>query len=433
MLPTEEMQHRCQPSPEGWRVRFMGLLIAGILGVLALAHDAPAQTWSTRTSNTAEHLADVIFSSGNTAVAVGAQAAGDNVTVSSDGGASWTASTQGPENLNAVFSSASTIVAVGQDEAGGDGAMVAVSNDQGASWSLPDNSTVTDGTNMADGVFVSTAITVAVGNGAGAIPEIIRSVDRGATWADAYNTNNDLLAVFSMAPTVVAVGRAQGATCLIVVSDDLGATWSRVAAGQLPGVNSDMWDAVAVDASTAVAAGANGRILRSVDNGASWSNPHTHGVGGTVYSAVASLGNTVIAVGNVGAVSRSADGGQTWADIAPPTGNDLRDVLFLTSTTLLAVGTSGTIVGSTDAGATWSAQGSGTAEQLNRLAFNDGNYTVAVGQNGTILLSTDQLSISQPIPFRSKWLLTFLLVGYGLFVLRRRLVQRRGSATLSSG
>ena len=415
------MQHGCQRHPGTMWGRVLRVVVTGVLGILPLAQDAPARSWSVRTSNTAEHLVDVIFTSGNTAAAVGTQTADDNVTVSSDGGASWTASTVGVDDLNAVFSSAATIVAVGADEggAGGDGAVVVASNDQGGSWSLPDNSGVTDGTTADDGVFVSTDVAVAVGSGN---PEVIRSVDRGATWLDEYDTNNDLLAVFSMAPTVVAVGRAQGGTCLIVVSDDLGATWSRVAAGQLPGVNSDMWDAVAVDASTAVAAGANGRILLSVDNGASWSNPHT--LGGTLFRAVASLGQTVIAVGDGGGMSRSTDGGATWANPASGTGSSLRDVLFLTSTTVLAVGAGGTIIGSVDGGATWNPQTSGTSEQLNRIAFNDGNYTVVVGQNGTILLSTDQLTVTQPIPFQSKWLLVFLLVGYALFVLRRRQMQR---------
>jgi len=393
-----------------------------MMGPFALVQDAPAQTWSERTSNTVEHLVDVIFTSGNTAVAVGTitVAADDNVTVSSDGGSSWTgyAPTPGPENLSAVFSSASTIVAVGEDDGGG--AVVVVSRDQGGSWSQADNTGVSAGSNMVDGVFTSGSTAVAVGN---AGQEVIRSPDRGATWIDAYNAAGDLLAVFSMAPTVVAVGVADGA-CLIVVSPNWGANWSRVAVGQLPVpvVNQNMNDAIAVDASTAVAVGANGEVLQSVDNGASWSNPYT-AAGAPTFNAVASQGNTVVAVGSGGAISRSTDGGASWLARANAAA-ELFDVLFLSSTTVLAVGASGTITGSVDAGDTWTAQTSGTSEQLNRIAFNDGNYVVVVGQNGTILLSTDQLTVTQPIPFQSKWLLVFLLVGYGLFVLRRRQAQR---------
>jgi hypothetical protein len=42
-----------------------------------------------------------------------------------------------------------------------------------------------------------------------------------------------------------------------------------------------------------------------------------------------------------------------------------------------------------------------------------------VGAAGVILLSLDQISISEPIPFQSKWLLVFLLVGYAVYALNR--------------
>ena len=41
------------------------------------------------------------------------------------------------------------------------------------------------------------------------------------------------------------------------------------------------------------------------------------------------------------------------------------------------------------------------------------------GDGGIVLLSTNQISVSEPIPFRSKWPLVLLLVGAGLLALRR--------------
>ena len=60
-----------------------------------------------------------------------------------------------------------------------------------------------------------------------------------------------------------------------------------------------------------------------------------------------------------------------------------------------------------------------TTSQLEALAYNSDNRVIAVGAAGVILLSLDQISSSEPIPFQSKWLLVFLLVGYAVYALNR--------------
>ena len=146
MQLRQEMQHGCQRYSATRRGRILAVLLGGMMGPFALVQDAPAQTWSERTSNTVEHLVDVIFTSGNTAVAVGTitVAADDNVTVSSDGGSSWTgyAPTPGPENLSAVFSSASTAAMERSDYSGSDQNVVRGGRGGGQARRIRGNSSV---------------------------------------------------------------------------------------------------------------------------------------------------------------------------------------------------------------------------------------------------------------------------------------------------
>ena len=172
--------------------------------------------------------------------------------------------------------------------------------------------------------------------------------------------------------------------------------------------------------------GNEGDVWRSTDAGDNWTNPTGTPAAGDLF-AVAFSGATVVAVGeNPGGplptIHRSADSGGNWAaaTTVPAVATDLQDVLFLTSTTVLTLGTGEVILGSVDGGDNWVTQRNTAGVQLEALAFNGGKVTLAVGFGGTILRSTDQLTVTEPIPFQSKWLLALLLLAYGLYVLIRR-------------
>lgn len=389
-------------------------LLCGALGiaVAALPRSASAQTWSQRTSNTAQALTAVVYSTAVTAAAVGANAA---IIVSGDGGSTWTDKNLGiATTLNAVFSNGVTIATVGNDQAGAPDWLVADSPDRGATWAVNTNVPATD-EDLVDGLFVNETNAVAVESNGGT-GEVILSVDRGASWTNPFDANDPINAVDSRSALVIAVGDNQGPNETIVRSVDSGVTWA--AAAVVPNTNEDLFDVVVVNATTAVAVGGNGEILQSTDSGANWTNPFDAGANDLF--AVASSGSFVVTVGQNGDIAYSDDGGATWVSPVSPTANDLQDVRYLTGSIALAVGNGGTIIGSTDHGLTWTAQTSTTTQNLTALAYNGLNNTLAVGANGTVLLSLNQISVSEPIPFRSKWLLVLLLVGAGLLALRRR-------------
>lgn len=197
---------------------------------------------------------------------------------------------------------------------------------------------------------------------------------------------------------------------------DSGVAWAEAVSVSLVGNNLN--DVAIASATNAVAVGQNGSILLSTDSGDSW---HISSSAADDLNAVVASGGFVVAVGDGGVISQNTNNGAdgSWTVIASGTANNLNDVQFLTTSIVLAVGDAGTIIGSTDRGATWTPQTSTTGQNLEAIAYNGVNNTLVVGANGTVLLSLDQLSVTAPIPFRSKWPLVLLLVGAGLVALRR--------------
>ena len=393
---------------------------------LAAAGPSAAQTWSLRNPITPDPLLHVVFSSANTAVAVGGTGGDGDITVSSDGGFTWAEDAFAvPDLLNAIDFSGATMVAVGDNET------LVRSVDRGATWANRASSTGA-GRDMFDVTYVTTSIVVAVG-GAGANGEILRSVNQGDDWLVAPAVANDQLrAVASSGTNVVAVGDAAGGSATVEFSIDNGVTWNTATSV----ANEDLVDVVFISASTAIAVSASGgEILRSTDAGDNWTQVHDAPGGGGL-NAVAFSGNTVVAVGDDNGgnftIERSPDAGVigSWGSATTPGAGAevLNDVVFLTSSIALAAGDNGTILGSSNGGGTWTEQigtvgGSPTADDMLALAFNGGNNVLA---SGSLLLSNDQLTISEPIPFQSKWLLVLLLAGYSVFAINR--LRRRAAA-----
>ena len=71
-------------------------MAASFLSVLAISEEGSAQTWTLRTTTVPpEQLNDAVFTSGNTAAAVGDSDGTDGtIVISSDGGLTWTERSQ---------------------------------------------------------------------------------------------------------------------------------------------------------------------------------------------------------------------------------------------------------------------------------------------------------------------------------------------------
>ena len=121
------------------------------------------------------------------------------------------------------------------------------------------------------------------------------------------------------------------------------------------------------------------------ESGWFWQNP-PHG--GNPFFAVATVrASTIVAVGDGGIILRSSDGGATWTLQASGTIEFLLGVSFVDADTRTAVGV-GTILRTTNGGATWTPQASPTRNVLQGVSFVGASIGTVVGKGGAILRTT---------------------------------------------
>lgn len=167
-----------------------------------------------------------------------------------------------------------------------------------------------------------------------------------------------------------------------------GATWSDCAAGF------DAEDVLAVatnGAGVVIAGGEDGQLRRSTDNGATWATVDA-GFATAAVMGLAAADTTWVAVGGAGTLKRSTDGGATWATVGATLGliDDLTGVATDRAGTWMACDGSGTVIRSTNNGAAWSLVDAGPdVGALNAVASLGAGVWLVVGLNGTVLRSAD--------------------------------------------
>lgn len=110
---------------------------------------------------------------------------------------------------------------------------------------------------------------------------------------------------------------------------------------------------------------------------------------GTVSLASVSFisASTGLAVGTNGTIIKTTNGGTSWVAKTSLTANALTEVQFISATNAIAVGQFGIILLSTNVGETWTNQTLGT--NLNAAHFPSASIGYAVGATGIILKSTN--------------------------------------------
>ena len=237
--------------------------------------------------------------------------------------------------------------------------------------------------------FLNTSNIVAVGQSG----YIIYSTNGGTGWTEVHPTSQELNSVSFSGSTVIALGSK------VVRSTDSGVSWAEVYSA--PSVLKKA-TASFIDATTVLAVGAGGTIVRNTNSGAA---PEWAQVDGGVppnrdLNAISFSGNIVVTVGDraggpattpyniVRNNSKGAPG--SWSNVGPASGTDLYEVAFIGANTVVAVGKDGVILRSTLSGQTgsWSTPtvDNNPGEDLNILAVN-GTSVVATGTNGVIMYS----------------------------------------------
>lgn len=160
----------------------------------------------------------------------------------------------------------------------------------------------------------------------------------------------------------------------------LGSTWeTRTASAAMNAIH-------LIDPSTAVAVGASGVTLSTVD-GSAW----LPGAAGSVTLNGVTFPNPHIgyAVGDSGTILKTLDLGTTWTAQTSGTTQNLKAVHCADAITCWGVGAAGTILKTTNGGTTWTAQTSGTTQTLFGLHVVDASTAYVVGNSTTILKTTN--------------------------------------------
>jgi photosystem II stability/assembly factor-like uncharacterized protein len=273
--------------------------------------------------------------------------------------------------------------------------------DGGATWSrleIPDSASL-DFRDI-DAVDDRTAYVLSIGDGDAS--RIYKTADAGRTWTLQFRNDDprafyDAMA-FRDARTGFAVSDSVDGKLIVITTTDGGAHWSPIASGLPPALEGEGAFAAS---GTNVALGRSrvwigtnaSRVVRSTDNGRTWSvtnTPLPASASAGIFSIAFADDNRGVVVGGdykveSGAVNNAAitiDGGQTWTTVAG-LGGFRSAVAFLSSRpgTAVAVGPSGADY-STDSGRTWTPiQGPG----FHTLAVARGTRTVwAAGEKGTV-------------------------------------------------
>ena len=179
---------------------------------------------------------------------------------------------------------------------------------------------------------------------------------------------------------------AVGSNGKVIRSVDDGAHWEV----QAVPVGENLQGIAAWDGKQAVAVGGAGVVLRTVDGGENWREvtvPKSE-VANKLLTVRAYPDGLAWAVGELGAVLRSTDYGQTWERAIPEKDQAWNDVAFFGQTGIL-VGEFGQVLRTEDGGKHWHPARSGTESSLMSVTLRDASNAVAVGLSGVILVSSD--------------------------------------------
>ena len=140
---------------------------------------------------------------------------------------------------------------------------------------------------------------------------------------------------------------------------------------------------------TWVMVGFGGRVVRSIDNGATWSTVVNFlDTNTVVLNAVDNAAAIVFAVGTKGTILKSTDYGATWATITTPSMANLNTVDVFSSTFIVAAGDGGAVLVTTDGGTTWAQRSvSSLFYNIRSVYFVDNSTGYAAGTTGSYNIS----------------------------------------------
>ncbi len=261
----------------------------------------------------------------------------------------------------------------------------------GATWQLAfetGRTYFTDVASPAPGLLVAAGLPPL---GSGQNAGVFSSTDDGRNWTRRLDAGfPGQFAVTKLAFANASVGVAAGARGLWRTVNG-GLNWTQVNVPAADFVVSTFFGGVTwVDTNVVLIYGSGGKILRSADQGATWTDVSPAGFFEDWLDMAFNAAGIGIAVGPSGRVARSTNGGASWQDLVTPMQESGTAVAFADANTAVVMGSIGQTMRSTDAGATWTTGFAFSASAFYRLRFSSPTVGLAVsGVNGLTLRTTD--------------------------------------------
>ncbi len=149
----------------------------------------------------------------------------------------------------------------------------------------------------------------------------------------------------------------------------------------------------AADTAVTFGAGDNGTIVRSLDEGMTWTvlnSSVTRNLNGIDFQNM----NAIIAVGDSGLIIKSTNGGNSWNQLSSGVTKNLNSVYIVNSFFSIVAGDGGTLLRTSNGGTTWEDMSfADTTTNLNKIGLMGtwffGNILGIVGDNGILYQSTN--------------------------------------------
>jgi photosystem II stability/assembly factor-like uncharacterized protein len=215
---------------------------------------------------------------------------------------------------------------------------------------------------------------------------ILQSANSGQTWQPAVSGTTTTLTGVTFAPDSPQ-GWAVGHDALILATTDGGATWIKQYQGE--SLQDSFLDVLALDAQRVLAVGAYGLFLATSDGGKTWSRHKVIDEDAHLNRLSRSPSGTLYLAGEQGTLLRSTDQGTTWTKIPAPYDGSFYGVLALDRHTLLAHGLRGRVFRSADDGTSWSPVTTPQAVLLATSVQLKSNSIVLAGHPRVVLVSRD--------------------------------------------
>ena len=219
---------------------------------------------------------------------------------------------------------------------------------------------------------------------------VMISTDGGTTWAISYvDTTNGNRNIYEGMFVSATTGLACGTDGLLIKTTDGGINWTGLTSGTV----NDLWYIDMIDADTGYVCGASSTLLKTTDGGNTWNQIIVSGTSTTLYKihfVDASTGYIGTGSSTVGYLLRSTNYGATWAAVAGYTGTGTtRGIFFLDSDTGYVSNSLYQIWKTTDSGSNFTQLADFGTGTFYEIKFFDPSTGIAAGADGQVYITTN--------------------------------------------